>query len=141
MIEVKRWLYLSYTPMGHVVGHLDAEPFDLGRQLGTTTRTPTLFKSAMFERATRLCRMSPQIATVRPPSRPRRWRIVSASSKAWVGCSWLSSLALTTAQSTCSETRCIAPDSGGGRPAHRGASRAGLPPCRSESHLYQTARR
>jgi hypothetical protein len=36
-------------------------------------------KSAMFERATRLCRMSPQIATT---SRPLRRRIVSASKAA-----------------------------------------------------------
>ena len=66
----------------------------------------------MFERATRLCRTSPQIATVRPPSRPLRWRIVSASSRAWVGCSWLPSPALMTAQSTFSDSSCTAPDSG-----------------------------
>ena len=35
----------------------------------------------MFERATRLCRMSPQIATVRPCRRPNRRRIVRASNK------------------------------------------------------------
>ena len=77
------------------------------RVRGATTRTrpPIVFRSAMFERATRLCRMSPQIATVSPPSRPLRRRIVSASSKAWVGCSWLPSPALTTAQSTFSESR------------------------------------
>src|ERR1700730_18246411 len=66
----------------------------------------------MFERATRLCRTSPQIATVRPPKRPLRRGIVSASSKAWVGCSWLPSPALTTAQSTFSDNSCTAPDSG-----------------------------
>ena len=40
--------------------------------------------------------MSPQIATLRPSSRPRRWRIVRASSRAWVGCSCAPSPALTT---------------------------------------------
>ncbi len=41
----------------------------------------------MFERATRLCRMSPRIVTFSPSSVPRRSRIVSASSSACVGCS------------------------------------------------------
>ena len=44
--------------------------------------------------------MSPQIATSRPSIRPLRRRIVSASSSAWVGCSWLPSPALITAQLT-----------------------------------------
>ena len=66
----------------------------------------------MFERATRLCNTSPQIATVRPLTRPLRRRIVSASSSAWVGCSWLPSPALITEQSTFSESSCTAPDSG-----------------------------
>ncbi len=66
----------------------------------------------MFERATRLCKTSPQIATVSPPSPPLRRRIVSASSSAWVGCSWLPSPALITAQSTFSDSSCTAPDSG-----------------------------
>ena len=68
--------------------------------------------NAMFERATRLCKTSPQIATVSPPSRPLRWRIVSASSSAWVGCSWLPSPPLMTAQSTFSDSSCTAPNSG-----------------------------
>ena len=78
----------------------------------TRTRAPITVKSAIFERATRLCSTSPQIATVRPPSLPLRRRIVSASSKACVGCSWLPSPALMTAQSTFSERSCTAPDSG-----------------------------
>ena len=84
------------------------------RVRGATTRTraPMMLSSAMFERATRLCRTSPQIATVSPPSRPLRRRIVSASSSAWVGCSWLPSPALMTAQSTFSDSSCTAPDSG-----------------------------
>jgi hypothetical protein len=41
----------------------------------------------MFERATRLCRMSPTIATSRPSILPLCSRIVIASSNACVGCS------------------------------------------------------
>ena len=44
--------------------------------------------------------MSPQIATSRPSIRPLRRRMVSASRSAWVGCSWLPSPALITAQLT-----------------------------------------
>ena len=66
----------------------------------------------MLERATRECRMSPQIATFSPDSRPFRRRIVSASSSACVGCSWLPSPALITAQFTFSESSLTAPDSG-----------------------------
>ena len=46
-----------------------------------------------------------------PRSRPRRRRMVSASSSAWVGCSWLPSPALMTAQSTFCDSRLTAPDS------------------------------
>ena len=103
-------------PLGHVVKHLDAEPLDPGRQQGARRHDPDarshVLSSAMFERATRLCRTSPQIATVSPPSRPLRRRIVSASSSAWVGCSWLPSPALMTAQSSFSESSWTAPDSG-----------------------------
>ena len=63
----------------------------------------------MLERATRECRMSPQIATVSPSMRPRLRRIVSASSSAWVGCSWAPSPALITEQSTLRASRCTAP--------------------------------
>ena len=66
----------------------------------------------MFERATRLCRISPQIATVSPAMSPRRRRIVSASKSAWVGCSWLPSPALMTAQLTFSDNSLTAPLSG-----------------------------
>ncbi len=47
-----------------------------------------------------------------PASRPLRRRMVSASSSAWVGCSWLPSPALMTAQLTFSDSSCTAPDSG-----------------------------
>ena len=60
----------------------------------------------MLERATRLCRMSPQIVTVRPvkssascPSSRSLWRSASASSSACVGCSCCPSPALSTGQS------------------------------------------
>ncbi len=54
----------------------------------------------MFERATRECRMSPQIATISFDSGPLARRMVSASSSACVGCSWAPSPALTTEQPT-----------------------------------------
>ncbi len=66
----------------------------------------------MFERATRLCRISPQITTVSPSILPRRRRMVSASSRAWVGCPWLPSPALITAAVTFSDSNCTAPESG-----------------------------
>ena len=47
-----------------------------------------------MERATRLCAMSPQIATFSPSIRPKRWRMAAASSSAWVGCSLVPSPAL-----------------------------------------------
>ena len=95
------------------------------RVRGATTRTraPITLSRAMFERATRLCSTSPQIATVSPPSSPLRRRIVSASSKAWVGCSWLPSPALMTAQSTFSESSCTAPDFGMAHDQHVGVHR------------------
>jgi hypothetical protein len=62
------------------------------------TDAPSSRKSSAFERATRLCRMSPQIATTIPSRlRPSRFRIVNASSRACVGCSCMPSPALTTA--------------------------------------------
>ena len=48
----------------------------------------------MLERATRLCAMSPMMATRRPSSVGRRSRMVRASSSAWVGCSCVPSPAL-----------------------------------------------
>ena len=79
---------------------------------GPITRTwlPSVVSRWMFERATRLCRMSPQIATTSPSSRPRRRRMVSASSSAWVGCSWVPSPALMTAASTFCASSAGAPD-------------------------------
>ncbi len=50
----------------------------------------------MFDRATRLWVMSPQMATTSPSNRPLWARIVEQSSSAWVGCSWAPSPALTT---------------------------------------------
>ncbi len=44
-----------------------------------------------------------------PDSRPKRWRIVSASSSAWVGCWWAPSPALITEQSTFWESSSTAP--------------------------------
>ena len=66
----------------------------------TRTRAPSALSRMMLERATRECRMSPQIATVRPSMRPLLRRMVSASSSAWVGCSCAPSPALITEQST-----------------------------------------
>ena len=44
--------------------------------------------------------MSPQMTTMRRQSGPLARRMVSASSSAWVGCSWAPSPALTTEQPT-----------------------------------------
>ncbi len=79
---------------------------------GATTRTcaPIVPKRWMLERATRLCRMSPQIATVSPSSLPLRRRIDRASSSAWVGCSCVPSPALMTEQLTLSASSLVAPD-------------------------------
>jgi hypothetical protein len=66
----------------------------------TRTRAPSAFRRMMLERATRECRMSPQIATVSRAMRPLARRMVSASSSAWVGCSCAPSPALTTEQAT-----------------------------------------
>ena len=74
----------------------------------------------MFERATRECRTSPQIATLSPAMRPKARRMESASSSAWVGCSCWPSPALTTEQVTFWESRLAAPDE-----AWRTTSRSG----------------
>ena len=66
----------------------------------TRTRAPSALSSMMLERATRECRMSPQIATISFDSGPLARRMVSASSSACVGCSWAPSPALTTEQPT-----------------------------------------
>src|ERR1700735_4398654 len=59
-------------------------------------RAPNLLSKWMLERATRLCRMSPRMVTRKPSNFPLRSRMVSASSKAWVGCSCVPSPAFTT---------------------------------------------
>ena len=66
----------------------------------TRTRAPSVLSRRMLERATRECRMSPQIATISPSMCPLWRRMVRASRRAWVGCSWLPSPALITEQST-----------------------------------------
>ncbi len=76
------------------------------------TRFSILPSRIMLDRATRLWAMSPQIATVSRCSRPLRRRIVSASSSAWVGCSWRPSPALSTAQFTLDANRLTAPECG-----------------------------
>ena len=63
------------------------------------TRAPSARRACTFERATRLCRMSPTIATVRSSRRLDVSRMVSRSSSAWVGCSCAPSPALMTGQS------------------------------------------
>src|SRR5262245_52694831 len=79
---------------------------------GATTRTlaPSVVSRMMFERATRECRMSPQMAITSPSTPPLLRRIVRASSSAWVGCSCAPSPALTTEQSTFCASSSTAPD-------------------------------
>ena len=94
------------TPMRSISG---------GRRVGgptTRTRAPMMFNKWMFERPTRLCSTSPQIATKSPLRRPLRRRIVSASSSAWVGCSWDPSPALITEHATFCANNSTAPESG-----------------------------
>src|SRR5215217_1200240 len=62
----------------------------------TPTSAPSLVRPQMLLRATRLCRMSPQIAILSPLIRPNRSRSVSMSSRPCVGCSCLPSPALIT---------------------------------------------
>ncbi len=74
------------------------------------TRAPIICSRATFERATRLWAMSPQMATVSPPTSPKARRMDSRSSRACVGCSWRPSPALTTAQPTFCDSRSTAPE-------------------------------
>ena len=76
----------------------------------TRTRAPMVLSSMMLERATRECRMSPQIATVRPSMRPLLRRMVAASSSACVGCSCEPSPALITEQSSLLASSATAPE-------------------------------
>ena len=66
----------------------------------------------MFERATRLCAMSPQIAMESRCSRPLARRMVSPSSSACVGCSCRPSPALSTEQLTFCASKSTAPEFG-----------------------------
>ena len=75
----------SATPTGSSVGGATS-----------TTSAPRVASSMTLERATRLCRMSPTMTTRRPSMSPSRCRMVSASSNACVGCSWVPSPALIT---------------------------------------------
>ena len=76
----------------------------------TVTVTPSLRIPWMFERATRLCAMSPTMATDRPSKCPFFSRIVSRSSSACVGCSCAPSPAFTTEHGTSRATSAGAPD-------------------------------
>src|SRR4051812_43115879 len=81
---------------------------------GPPTRTvaPSLLRQWMFERATRLCAMSPTMAMVFPSSVPQRSRRLRASSSPCVGCSWKPSPALITLARTERATRRGAPAAG-----------------------------
>src|SRR5438552_2237818 len=63
----------------------------------------------MLERATRLCATSPTMATWSPSRCPFRSRMVSRSRRAWVGCSWAPSPALTTEQRSVRASSSAAP--------------------------------
>ncbi len=76
----------------------------------TRTRAPMVVSRMMLERATRECITSPQIAIRRPSSRPLLRRIVRASSRACVGCSWAPSPALITEPSTLRARSSTAPE-------------------------------
>ena len=85
---------------------------------GAQSRTvaPSACRHSRFERATRLCRISPQMVMVRPvkssaaaPRSRSEWRSASASSSACVGCSCWPSPALRTGQSTLSAISPVAP--------------------------------
>src|SRR4051812_35028594 len=78
----------------------------------TRTRAPSLLRQWMLERATRLCAMSPTMATVLPSSVPQRSRRLSASSSPCVGCSCAPSPALITLALTARATSRGAPAAG-----------------------------
>ncbi len=94
----------ALTPIASMAGGISVP--------GATTRTSaaSAVRARIFDRATRLCSTSPQITTRWPAIAPRRRRIVSASSSAWVGCSWRPSPALSTGQSTLPAMSCTAPE-------------------------------
>ncbi|SKZ42351.1 Uncharacterised protein [Mycobacteroides abscessus subsp. abscessus] len=76
----------SSTPTGSNVGGATS-----------TTSAPSVESRCAFDRATRECSTSPTRAIRRPSMLPSRWRSVSASRSACVGCSWVPSPALITA--------------------------------------------
>src|SRR5713226_2424142 len=78
----------------------------------TRTRAPSFERQWTFDRATRLCAMSPTIEITLPSSGPSFSRSVRASSKAWVGCSCDPSPALTTLARTARATARGAPAAG-----------------------------
>ena len=90
--------------LAHGGEDLDAEPLDAGGEQGGGRDDADARAERVEEQdvgaGDAACRMSPQIATIRPSMRPLWRRMVSASSRACVGCSWLPSPALITEQST-----------------------------------------
>src|SRR3954449_6211765 len=76
----------------------------------TPTSAPSLVRPQMLLRATRLCRMSPQIAILSPSIRTNRSRSVSMASRPWVGCSCLPSPALITLERMRCPRNCAAPE-------------------------------
>src|SRR6185436_11237894 len=76
----------------------------------SVTSLPSLRSAQRFERATRLCMMSPTSATRSPLILPSRCRMVNRSRSACVGCSLVPSPALMTALSTSRERKAGAPD-------------------------------
>ncbi len=102
-------------------GARDAELRELaGRSVGGPTRRTRRAERAAgacrFERATRLCRMSPTMATVEPGDLvPAARGSCSRSSSACVGCSWLPSPALMIGQlDVRARAGARAPEDGGG---------------------------
>ena len=78
----------------------------------THTSAPSLVSSSTLLRSTRLCSMSPTMATFSPAMRPLRSRMVKASSSACVGCSCSPSPALMIGDLQIRASRCAAPDDG-----------------------------
>ena len=91
--------FILSIPRGSIVGGAN-----------TLTFAPIVVKLSILLRATRLCLMSPMIATVSPSTLPKRSTIVNRSRSACVGCACRPSPALTTGMSTLSATNCGAPE-------------------------------
>ncbi len=75
----------------------------------TETSAPIVCSPKMFERATRLLRMSPTMHTRSPFRDPNFSRSVYMSSSPCVGCSWHPSPALITFAFTTCVRKCAAP--------------------------------